>query len=325
VDAWLASYASVYNAAYDVILAQQSEVKVLASFEHSFDTAYDRPAASSPLLSVKTFIRHLVPAVGQRKLRLAFHPYAPNLFSPVFSAEDLPDCTYGNIGVLLGWLAQEFPNRAELWGEVQCTESGISSAAPQSDATRQANAICLGFRNLLGTPGIHNYVYHRMQDNKGEGGLLLGLVDVNGNYKPSWATWALANRPGTLNCGFEYLPYTKLERSYNRGTAQHWASTRMAPAGFVSEQAWKLLRNEQPGTVMLWECQVGTHNMLTRALNCEGQLARGPVGFVYTSQVPNTVPLYRCSVAAGRDHFVSPDSRCEGQVTEQLLGYVVPL
>jgi hypothetical protein len=36
------------------------------------------------------------------------------------------------------------------------------------------------------------------------------------------------------------------------------------------------------------------------------------------------VPLYRCRVGVGQDHFISAASSCEGQVTEQLLGYAVP-
>lgn len=47
------------------------------------------------------------------------------------------------------------------------------------------------------------------------------------------------------------------------------------------------------------------------------------VGWVYTSNLPNTVPLYRCwSAAIYRSHFISNRSDCEGMGTmEFLLGY----
>jgi hypothetical protein len=42
---------------------------------------------------------------------------------------------------------------------------------------------------------------------------------------------------------------------------------------------------------------------------------------VYSSPQPNSHPLYRCRI--GGDHFVSTASNCEGQVYEDLYGYVL--
>ena len=167
-----------------------------------------------------------------------------------------------------------------------------------------------------------------MRDNPVEtaAGLGLGLRDAAGNAKQAWTVWALANRndlvPPQLSCGFEDVPYTRLRRSVSpmRG---HWTSSRIAPAGFTTEQSWRLLRDEAPGTVLLYECRAGQHNLLTKAASCEGLEPLGPVGYAYTTAVAGTLALQRCNVGGGADHFVSTSATCEGQTPEGLLGFVL--
>ena len=50
----------------------------------------------------------------------------------------------------------------------------------------------------------------------------------------------------------------------------------------------------------------------------------GPVGWIYTSQVAGTVPLYACVSAGGLDHMVSTDPACEAYDPVGLLGYALP-
>ena len=326
-NAWITAYAASYSAAYDAIAKEQSTAKVLVSLDHHFGAVFDTPAAQNPLLSGSTLLTGFAAKIGNRAWRVAYHPYPPNLLAPQFSPDDLPKVTYGNLGVLAGWLRKTFPNTPSAW-EIQLTESGVNSLAPNSTAAGQVTGLCNSFHNVLGTPGIESYIYHRMKDHPVEtaSGLGLGLHDENGMAKPAWSTWALANRndlnPPQLSCGFEDLPYTRLTRSY-KASRGHWASSRVPPPGFMLENAWKLLRDPAAQTVMLYECAVGQHNFITKDVNCEGQQPMGPVGYAYTAAQPGSVDLHRCRIGAGVDHFVGP-AGCEGQIDEGSLGYVVP-
>lgn len=326
--AWLDAYAASYNAAYDRVTAQQPSARVLVSLEHHFGQEFDAPAAKNPLLSGMTLLSGLVARAGARDVRVAFHPYPPDLLAPQFSPDDYPKVTYGSLGALSGWLRKTFPERPSLWGQIQLTESGVNSLPPSSPEA-QADGVCRSLVNALGTPGIDSYIYHRMTDHPAEtaSGLGVGLRNPDGSAKPAWAVWALANRndlsPPQLSCGFEDLPFTRLRRAHHpqRG---HWASSRLPPAGFNVESSWHLLRSEAPGTKPLFECRVGQHNMISSDPGCEGQLPLGPVGFIHIDAAPGLVALHRCSVGQGEDHFVSPDPGCEGQKAEYPLGYADP-
>ncbi|MCB9779273.1 MAG: hypothetical protein H6742_11970 [Alphaproteobacteria bacterium] len=326
-DLWLDTYAADYVAAFDAIRAEQDHAKVFLSLDHHFGSPdYDQPSAYDALLAGQTVIEAVAAAAGTRDWRVAYHPYPPNLLSPDFSPDDWPLVTYGNLGALVGWLHATFPGSAAA-SDVHLTESGINSLSGSSQSA-QAAGVCDSFRSVLGTPGIRRYIYHRMQDHPDETatGLGVGLWGSDGVAKAAWSTWALANRfdldPPQLSCGFEDLPYTTLTRSYasSRG---HWASSRPAPDGFSTEQQWRLWREEQPGTSLLYECAVGAHNLLTPASDCEGLLPMGPVGWIHDAPTSGAVALYRCIVDRSGDHFVSPDPGCEGQTTERLLGYAL--
>jgi hypothetical protein len=237
---WIQTYANDYVAAYDRIKAHQSEAKVLVSFDIHFGAEFDQPGATFSVIGAKTFMEQLAPKLGDRRWQIAYHPYPADLFATQFGPLDLPALTYGNLGVLLAWLRASFPTRPHAW-EVQLTESGFNSNGPKSSEAAQADAACRGLRNVLGTPGITSYIYHRMKDHPADGAWLIGMRRSDDSAKPSWSIWANANRvdlsPPQLSCGFEDLPYTRLTRSGNgdlieargaRGRAGHVAP---APAG----------------------------------------------------------------------------------------------
>ena len=323
LNTWTRVYADSYNAAYDYIKKEQKNAKVLISFDHYFG------ATKGISYRADNFLKTLVPKLGNRDWMLAFHSYPPDLASPEFGANDYNNhgiISFGNIGVLAGWLRQNYPNDPHAW-EIQLTENGINGVGASMQQRQQAQ-LCQAFRNVLGTPGITSFVYHRLVDHPDEvaGGLGCGLWNEDRSPKPAWTTFALANRKGVgagwPSCGFDILPYVPLMRGYN---GKHWVTSRQFPSGVKVEQTWHILREQAPNTQLVYECRVGgpngDHTLISTSANCENQFNMGPMGYVYKTQVAGTSPIYRCYIATTGDHFISSDPNCEGQKEESLIGY----
>ncbi len=248
----------------------------------------------------------------------------------------------GNVGALAGWLHQNVPGLpASRW--IFLTEQGFSSGplAGQytSDEQQQSDALCRALRNVLATPGIEAFVYHRLVDHSDEAAIAgrLGLWrnGTPAGGKPAWQTWASSDAPASPACGFEMLPATRLQISREVGTGLHWTSSRLPPEGFVPESAgWRLLR-EAPARAarMLFECGAsdGAGRLRTtritadrRCADAQGDgmlLPLGPVGYIDRDAGSGRHALYACAAASGRDQFVSEDPACAGGVMLEKLGF----
>jgi hypothetical protein len=281
-------------------------------------------------MSARTFLTKLVPQLGNRQWALAFHPYPPSLLRAEFGPNDWPKITFGNINRLVGWLMQTYPNTPSAH-KVYLTENGINSLSPNSDQNKQNDQLCVAFQIILATPNIDLFIYHRMRDHVSEvqQGLALGLVDTNNQYKRAWHLWALMNRfdvvPSKLSCGFENLPYVILKRAIHPVDG-HLSTTRLLPNGYKLERTWKLFREYQANTKLIFECvrSVDKRNFPSVNQNCENQEAWGPLGYIYNNQSTNSkaVPIYRCR--SGSDYFISNEAKCENTNNEGLLGYALP-
>jgi len=323
VNQRIESYASIFNLAYDRIKAEQPEARVFFSFDHHFgNDYYNAPRYSS----AKQFIETLDPMVSPREWRMAFHSYPGNLYSPEFGPYDYPKVTFGNLGVLAGYLHQRFPTKPHAW-DVHLTENGINAASPSSTASQEAQ-LKVATKNVLGTPGVKNFVYHRLRDHYQEGTFQPGLHDINDNAKPAWAAWANNNRyrqsPQRLTDGYDDLPYVRLYRSVHPEYG-HWASTRQTPAGYVAESSYFLLREELPNTTLLYECHVGGINVtrLSASTYCEGDQNFGPVGYVYNfnNSAQTRAQLFSIKVGDGANYLITTDpNEVAGEVTT--LGYI---
>lgn len=316
------TYANIFNQAYDRIKSEQPEAKVFMSFDHHFGDAFnDQPRFAS----AQQFIDRLDPLVSPREWRLAFHSYPDNLFEPRFGPNDLPKVTFGNLGVLAGWLRQRFPDKPHAW-EIHLTENGINASSQGSSEPAQNQMLPVATRNVLGTPGINNFVYHRIKDHANEGTFQPGLHDISGRAKPAWATWTsnnlYQNNPPQLNHGYEDLPYTRLVRYVKTGVG-HWSSTRQPPEGFTAEASFLLLREQLPNTTMLYECHVPSKNTtrITRNVSCGGNTNFGPVGysFNFNDLAGSRQGLFSIETADGNHVLSNNSEEVRGLVT--VLGF----
>ena len=217
--------------------------------------------------------------------------------------------------------------------KVYLTENGINSLGSHANEKKQHDQLCVAFETILATPNIDLFVYHRMQDNPVETNvsLGLGLHTVGKKPKQAWNLWVSSNRFDTpahpLSCGFEHLPYVQLKRATRtHHTEEHMTTTRPLPHDYHLEHVWRLFREEQPHTKLIFECAHtnGTRNFPSLKINCEGQEAWGPLGYIYVNKSanPKAVAIYRCQV--GLQYFVSTDRECETHQKGVLLGYALP-
>ena len=324
------SYAKSFNAAYDYIRKEQKQAKVLISLDHFFG----KQNAGNGSFASRDFLQKLIPKLGDREWRLAYHSYPPSLIEPVFGPNDWRDhderITFGTLGILAGWLRQNYPDKPYTW-EIQLTENGINGY-PSSRQSAQKQYLCQAFKNVLGTPGIESFVYHRLIDHPDEtkDGLGCGLWDSNKNPKAAWETFAKANRSdvgaGWPACGFEFLPYVEMVRASKNN--KHWVTTRQLPSGFNKEHSWKILREKpKEDAVLVYECRVGgaagDHTMISQYVDCEKQFNMGPMGYLYTKEQPGTSAVYRCRADEFGTHFISSEKDCEGRTFESLMGYAI--
>lgn len=316
------SYATLFNQSYDKIVAEQPHAKVMYSFDHHFGMAYaDNPRYTS----AQRFIEALEPKVGDRRWRIAFHSYPPDLFRPAFGPYDYPKITFGNLGILASYLRQNFPTKPYTW-DIHLTENGINSSTPSSQREMQSQ-LKVATRNIIGTPGIETFYYHRLKDHRDEGSFTPGLFNANQQPKLAWQNWSTNNlpdaRPASLDDGYEDLPYIRLQRSAHP-LKGHWASTRQAPAGYTAEASYLLLREPEDNTTLLYECHDNSIHVtyISAKLYCGGDDNFGPVGYIYNNNNSNNNrrPLYTIKLG-NKDYVVSYDAN-EGGGEATLLGFV---
>jgi hypothetical protein len=85
-------------------------------------------------------------------------------------------------------------------------------------------------------------------------------------------------------------------------------------------------RTTLAGTAAIYRCHASDgHHFLSTSSTCEGNTAEALLGYVYTSQVAGSLPLYRCVNTAVLDWVTTVNLKdCSGYVFQGGQGYAMP-
>ena len=184
-------YLRTVRIAHTAIRSQSSWARVYLSLEHHWNIRYDRKSehTSFPGREFVDYFARRAKEGGDFDWHLAFHPYPENLFEPRFwndkSASNnvltTPRITFKNIELLPAYL-----RRPELLYNGQprriiLSEQGFHTPKGTNGEAIQAAAYCYAYKKIEALDGIDAFILHRHVDNKGEGGLMLGLRGLTPN------------------------------------------------------------------------------------------------------------------------------------------------
>jgi hypothetical protein len=164
------------------LIARQYDphTQVFISLEHHWQSPNSRIYAGRDLLE---YLANFSKAEGDFDWALAFHPYPQNLFNPrvwedneVKFSFDTPKITFKNLEVLDAWMKQPsmlFNGKPRV---VHLTEQGLNSPDySQKSLQDQAAGMAYTWQKMQGLSTIQAFHYHNWVDNRGEGGLRIGL------------------------------------------------------------------------------------------------------------------------------------------------------
>ena len=148
-------------------------------------------------------------AEGDFDWGIAYHPYPESLFEPKAwndkKAEftlSTPYITPKNIEVLDAWTRQPHTlYRGKVRRPIHLSEQGANSRDYSDTAlAEQAAGAAYMWKKIKDLDGIQGFQWHNWYDNKGEGGLRIGLRRFpqppdNGAIKPAWTVWQKAGTP----------------------------------------------------------------------------------------------------------------------------------
>ncbi|MDB6033658.1 MAG: hypothetical protein JWM16_3996, partial [Verrucomicrobiales bacterium] len=119
---------------------------------------------------------------GNYDWHMAYHPYPENLFEPrtwrdktAQPSAESPRITFKNLEQLTRYFQRPELLYAGQPRHIILSEQGFHSTTKPEGELWQAAGFCYAWQKVDQLPGIDAFILHRHVDNKGEGGLNLGL------------------------------------------------------------------------------------------------------------------------------------------------------
>jgi len=202
MDAYLKSMRMCYNIARKY--NQHSEVFVTLTHYWAW-TSHPKFYPSKDLMEI---LLDYTQAEGDFEWAVAQHPYPESLFEPktwldqkVDFTFETPLITFKNIEVLNAWIKlPEVLYKGEQKRTLWLSENGTNSKTySEQDLIEQAAGFAYAWKKFKTLDGIDGFQWHNWFDNRGEGGLRIGLrrfpddEDDPGGAKPVWYVYQAAD------------------------------------------------------------------------------------------------------------------------------------
>ena len=216
MDDYIKSMRTVYN----IARSYNANAKVFISLTHYWNWTADRHYYH-PKELLDILLRYSK-AEGDFEWAIAQHPYPESLFEPktwldrqVDFSFDTPLITYKNIEVLDAWVKQP---RALYLGKYQRTihlsEQGFNSPDyTEKSLQEQAAGMAYAWKKIKDLESIEANQYHNWLDNRGEGGLRIGLrrfPDDKESPAGKKPIWNIFRDMGTVKEDAAFEPYKEL-------------------------------------------------------------------------------------------------------------------
>jgi hypothetical protein len=184
-------YLRTVRLAHTAIRKQSSWARVYLSLEHHWNIRFDAKSEGTSFAGrpfVEYFARRAKEG-GDFDWHIAFHPYPENLFEPRFWRDKTattnvfttPRITFKNIELLPAYLSRPEMLYNGQPRRIILSEQGFHTPKGTNGEIIQAAAYCYAYKKIEKLDGIDSFILHRHVDNKGEGGLLLGLRGMTPN------------------------------------------------------------------------------------------------------------------------------------------------
>lgn len=182
------------------VKSAHADLRVYTSFDYYWTERHGPPDQTMPGRSLLDGVNSLAKAEGDFDFHIAHHPYPQGLVDPVFWDDedaglgfDTPIVTFRNLEVLTQYLEKPEQKIHGNARRVILSEQGFNCR--NGDENTQAAAFARAFTKVSAMPGIDALILHRHRDHPDEGGLKLGLLDLNGRRRPMWEVFRAAETP----------------------------------------------------------------------------------------------------------------------------------